>query len=764
MINAPTRQLSIAHYKAVMERVGGTDLRPVAERELALNDLFFLLVYVLGRKDINRDWIFARCREVEADPDGYLDLWAREHYKSTLITFGKTLQDILRNPEVTVGIFSFVRPIAKAFLRQIKREFESNDRLRAMFPDIVWENPHRDAPKWSEDDGIILKRRGNPKESTIEAWGLVDGQPTSKHYALMVYDDVVTASSVTTPEMIAKVTQAWETSLSLSQDGGKVRYIGTRWHHADTYQEIIRRGAAIERRHPVTVDGTAEGEPVLWTRAQVGQRRRDQGPYVFCLPSDAPILMADGSERFISEIKEGDVVVGYTIETAPERGRYVPSRVKASGCVGERELFLYTTEDNEQFLSTADHKWFTGRIDLKAGRSLYAPIGLADRYEGIKHVERMYRRRACPDERVAAWLGGIYDGEGCVSGKSIHISQSPEHNPVVCAAIEHSLAVLGFTYGTHERAAHTDDGRKNKAGRSYYLTDGRQTMVDFARWCRPAKAQAIMDRVMSGRGSNQIRVIAKESVGVFPVFGMETETGNYIAYGLLSKNSSQMLLDPTADRKQGFLDEWIRYYEDRSDFAGANKYLIVDAANAKKKSSDYTAIAVIGLGADENYYLVDAVRDRLSLRERGDAVFALHRRWRPQVVGYEQYGMMADVEYLRDRMADENYRFDIIELGGQLPKLDRIRRMVPIFEAGRFYLPDSLIKVDYEGRHVDLVPAFLNEEYRPFPVGLHDDMFDSISRIVEPDLNALWPKAKPEPLDRYARSRRRSRNHSAWAA
>jgi predicted phage terminase large subunit-like protein len=419
------------------------------------------------------------------------------------------LQDILRNPEITIGIFSFVRPIAKAFLRQIKREFESNDKLRAMFPDIIWENPHRDAPKWSEDDGIILKRRGNPKESTIEAWGLVDGQPTSKHYGLMVYDDVVTASSVTTPEMIAKVTQAWETSLSLSQDGGKVRYIGTRWHHADTYQEIIRRGAAIERRHPVTVDGTAEGEPVLWTRAQVAQRRRDQGPYVF---------------------------------------------------------------------------------------------------------------------------------------------------------------------------------------------------------------------------------------------------------------SSQMLLDPTADRKQGFLDEWIRYYEDRSDFAGANKYLIVDAANAKKKSSDYTAIAVIGLGADENYYLVDAVRDRLSLRERGDAVFALHRRWRPQAVGYEQYGMMADVEYLRDRMADENYRFDIIELGGQLPKPDRIRRMVPIFEAGRFYLPDSLIKVDYEGRHVDLVPAFLNEEYRPFPVGLHDDMFDSISRIVEPDLNALWPKAKPEPLDRYARSRRRSRNHSAWAA
>jgi hypothetical protein len=57
--------------------------------------------------------------------------------------------------------------------------------------------------------------------------------------------------------------------------GGVTRYIGTRWHYADTYRTILERGAAIERRHPVTYEGTAEGSPVLWDKATVALKRRE---------------------------------------------------------------------------------------------------------------------------------------------------------------------------------------------------------------------------------------------------------------------------------------------------------------------------------------------------------------------------------------------------------------------------------------------------------------------------------------------------------
>src|SRR5882672_10268267 len=58
-------------------------------------DLYYLLRYVMNRTDIEHPWMLERIREVQTAPDGHLDLWGRDHRKSTVITFGKTLQDIL---------------------------------------------------------------------------------------------------------------------------------------------------------------------------------------------------------------------------------------------------------------------------------------------------------------------------------------------------------------------------------------------------------------------------------------------------------------------------------------------------------------------------------------------------------------------------------------------------------------------------------------------------------------------------------------------
>lgn len=253
-----------------------TDTRDAAF--LACNDRFYLLTVMCSRRDAVNPWLFERCREVEANPDGYLDLWARYHYKSTIITFAGAIQEILIDPEITICIFSHTRPIAGKFLRQIKQEFEQNKKLKVCFPDVVWADPRKQAPKWSEGEGICVIRKSNPKEATVEAWGLVDGQPTGSHFRLLIYDDIVTKRSVTNAEMIAKVTASWELSDNLGV-GERTRkwHIGTRYNLNDTYQTLIERRIFKVRLYPATHNGRLEGKPVFiseaeWKRIKITQR------------------------------------------------------------------------------------------------------------------------------------------------------------------------------------------------------------------------------------------------------------------------------------------------------------------------------------------------------------------------------------------------------------------------------------------------------------------------------------------------------------
>lgn len=271
-----TREQCNAFYARVGREGGLDDLR-----YLACHDLYFLLTRLLsgGRKDADHPWLYERIREFEAAPDGYLDLWARDHYKSTIITFAGTIQEILRDPEITIGVFSHTRPIATNFVRQIKVEFESNGVLQDLFPFI---RPPKgiDSRPWGESM-LCVKRQGNAKEQTLEAWGIVQGQPTSKHFNLRIYDDLVTPESVTGPEMIEKTTNAFVLSENLGTRGGRARAIGTRYHHNDTYAELIEREVFKPRVYPATHDGTTKGTPIFLTQEELERKLRTMGSYIF---------------------------------------------------------------------------------------------------------------------------------------------------------------------------------------------------------------------------------------------------------------------------------------------------------------------------------------------------------------------------------------------------------------------------------------------------------------------------------------------------
>jgi hypothetical protein len=254
------------------------------EATLGRLDRYYLLVILLNRPDAWHPWLYARCREVEKSPDGHIDLWAREHYKSTIITFAGVIQEIIKDPEITIGIFSHNKPTAKKFLQQIKIELENNERLQRLYPETFWAAPKREAPSWSLDGGITVRRRTNPKEKTVEAHGLVDGMPTGSHFGLLVYDDVVVPESVTTPEQIKKTTEMWSLSdnLGARDHRGLIRkwHIGTRYKFGDTYEAILEMKVLKPRIYAATHDATVNGKPVFLTQAAWTEKKKTQLPSI----------------------------------------------------------------------------------------------------------------------------------------------------------------------------------------------------------------------------------------------------------------------------------------------------------------------------------------------------------------------------------------------------------------------------------------------------------------------------------------------------
>ena len=243
------------------------------------NDRFYLASITCHRHDMWNAWIFDRCREVEADPDDHLDLWARGHYKSTIGSFAGVIQEILIDPEITIAIMSSTNKVAQPFLVQIQQEFENNEDLKRIHSDVLWQEPRKEAPVWARDKGIIVKRKGNPKECTVEAFGVIDGMRTGKHYDFLDFDDLVDESMVDNPDIVKKVTQRWELAGNLGRHTKKTRkqHWGTRYSYADSYGVILERAILKERRYPATEDGTLNGKPVLmapdeWAKVKQAQR------------------------------------------------------------------------------------------------------------------------------------------------------------------------------------------------------------------------------------------------------------------------------------------------------------------------------------------------------------------------------------------------------------------------------------------------------------------------------------------------------------
>jgi predicted phage terminase large subunit-like protein len=222
-------------------------------RHRALTDLFFFCDVVLGYGSLvpmTKRAHLPMCRFAERRTghdalDGafyQLITVPRGVGKSTLVTRGRAIQLSLKHPDIAILIANEREKNAVDFLREIKSHFETNDFLRALFPERI--PPDFRATQWSETAATLPREHTRP-EPTFLATG-VGAAITGLHPDYAFIDDMISVEAAENARVgsFALVDKAnrWCNQLvplvKRNDPHCGITFIGTIWWYGDSYEHI----------------------------------------------------------------------------------------------------------------------------------------------------------------------------------------------------------------------------------------------------------------------------------------------------------------------------------------------------------------------------------------------------------------------------------------------------------------------------------------------------------------------------------------------
>jgi Terminase large subunit, T4likevirus-type, N-terminal len=197
-----------------------------------------------------------------------------------------------------------------------------------------------------------------------------------------------------------------------------------------------------------------------------------------------------------------------------------------------------------------------------------------------------------------------------------------------------------------------------------------------------------------------------------------------------------------------FKEDWIKYGEEPEygsyfvavDLAGFEE-VAKQAANSKKRL-DETAIAIVKVTDEGQWFVKEIQHGRWDIRETAAKILIAMRDYRPMSVGIERGSLKnAVLPYLSDLMRKNNVYSHIIDLThGNRKKADRIIwSLQGRFEHGRIIL----------NRDEDW-SEFLDQLLMFPAIGVHDDLPDALSYIDQLAVTSYFeddPSDDWEPID-----------------
>lgn len=400
-------------YREVMEHVRNAPAHEAAWdfRYWCENDYWFFARHCLqvgqyrcddpcndhrGRPWLDHRWLFERCRDVQFEDDERFFRWPRGHFKTSLVTVGKTIWDFTQQEALAGGfnclILTYKQDVTgAALMRGFRSEFEDNPLLHFHWPEVFWRDPRRESSLWTTTSIILRQPDGHAAREPSILVASLENQPTSQHYRKIVVDDAVTREVVKNEAQIQSVSTALKQTTFLGIGGVTKRvYVGTFWSQDDPWRRAERQGVFTTNPHFDCFD--EHGRGVLWSKEALAKYERDAGRFEFAaqmrgtpIKSSEMIFLEDWFQDYGNppdEEAEGKNVYIFSDKGgSKEHSDY--SVLAAVGLGGDKQYYLLDLR--------RDH-WTTNEYDetLLSMMDRWSPLGVyIEQFGAMTDVERL---------------------------------------------------------------------------------------------------------------------------------------------------------------------------------------------------------------------------------------------------------------------------------------------------------------------------------------------------------------------------------------
>lgn len=202
----------------------------------------------------------------------------RGHLKTSMCTIGYPLWRVVHNPSIRILLVSATGDNACKWITMLGDVAQTNQLFQWLFPEVI---PDFKTAKWTSHELEFARPTPFP-ESTIEGIG-VGGTAVSRHYDLMIKDDLVNEDHLISDEVMQKQVDWHRRShgLFVNPVRGEEIVVGNRWAFNDVISWVKENQPHFKAYSRAAIENGQPIWPERFTLEGLQRILEDQGPKIF---------------------------------------------------------------------------------------------------------------------------------------------------------------------------------------------------------------------------------------------------------------------------------------------------------------------------------------------------------------------------------------------------------------------------------------------------------------------------------------------------